>query len=146
MLRPAASHESRDAQGPLLRRHAQTLMDRALRSDGSTDAPEHRTVDAAEARSIVSSLEHLALDGHRASMAALDQLLYASQPSLADPKRAAPWRLVSYQVSCQPFPQEADLPGSAKFLDGMDETSRQETVALAKSLFEHRCVRKAAAS
>ena len=140
LLQGAASHGNRDAQGLLLRRRAQSLMDRALRSGGSTDEPELGPVDEAEAKSIISGLEGLALDGHRASMAALDQLLSASQPPLADRTRAAAWRLVSYQVPGQPFPQEAELPGSAAVLDDMDETSRQETVALAKSLFD-RCSR-----
>ena len=141
LLQAAASHGNRDAQGLLLRRRAQTLMDRALRSDGSSDEAELGPVDAAEAKAIVSGLEGLALDGHRASMVALDQLLSTSQPPLADPTRAAAWRLVSYQVPGQPFPQEAELPGSAEVLDDMDDASRQETVALARSLFDRCCSR-----
>ena len=141
LLQAAASRGNRDAQGLLLRRRAQTLMDRALRSDGSSDEPELGPVDEAEAKAIVSGLEGLALDGHRASMVALDQLLSTSQPPLADPTRAAAWRLVSYQVPGQPFPQEAELPGSAEVLDDMDDASRQETVALARSLFDRCCSR-----
>lgn len=141
LLQAAASHGNRDAQGLLLRRRAQTLMDQALRNDGSGEAPELGPVDEAEARSIASGLERLALAGQRASMVALDQLLSASQPPLADPTRAAAWRLVSHQVPGQPFPQEGDLPGSAEVLDDMDQTSRQRTVALARSLFDRCCAR-----
>jgi hypothetical protein len=135
MLRLAAAQGNRDAQGLLLRRRAQALLTRA------GDQREFAAVDDDEAKAIASGLERLALAGHRESIVALDQLLSVQQPSLADPTRAAAWRLVSRQQFGAPFPAPDKLPGAAEILDDMDAANGQKVLTLAKSLFDACCAR-----
>jgi hypothetical protein len=141
MLRLAAAQGNRDAQGLLLRRRAQALMARAQGNDAAGGPRDFDPVDENEAKAIASELERLALEGHRESIVALDQLLSAPQPSLADPTRAAAWRLVSHQAFGAPFPPQDKLPGAAEILDDLDPAGSQKVVKLAKSLFDSCCAR-----
>lgn len=141
MLQLAAAQGDRDAQGLLLRRRARALLARAQPNDASGDPREFAPADDSEARAIASGLERLALEGHRESIVALDQLLSTTQPSLADPTRAAAWRLVSHQQFGAPFPPDDQLPGRAEVLDDMDGAASLRVLTLAKSLFGSCCAR-----
>nr|WP_315222673.1 hypothetical protein [uncultured Duganella sp.] len=141
MLRLAAAQGNRDAQGLLLRRRAQALLARAHGNDAADGQREFAPADEGEAKVIALELERLAFEGHRESIVALDQLLSAPQPSLADPTRAAAWRLVSYQAFGAPFPASDKLSGTAEILDDLDPASSQKVVTLAKSLFDSCCAR-----
>ncbi|MGJ7505332.1 MULTISPECIES: hypothetical protein [unclassified Variovorax] len=141
LLRTAASNGNLDAQGLLLRRRGEALLNGALRDRGLGEEPEFIPVDESEAKTIISELETLALQGHQESMTALDQLLSSPLPPFSDPVQAAAWRLVSYQLPSVPFPSDEHLAGSVEVLDDMDETTRQRVLAVSKSLFEHCCTR-----
>ena len=138
-LRAAAATGSLDAQERLLRRRGEPLLNGALRECGARQASEFGPIDEREARTINSELERLALHGHQASMATLDQLLPSPLPALADPAKAAAWRLVSYQAPGHPSPTAENLAGSVEVLHNMDDTTRQRVLAVSRSLFERCC-------
>ena len=86
-----------------------------------------------------AGLEPLALTGHSPSIDALQQLLSSDSAGIANPVRAAAWRLVSYQTSGQDMPPEDQMPGRIKVLDELDDAARHQMVSLSRTLFDTCC-------
>lgn len=142
LLQEAADQGSRDARSRQWQRRLDALLSRSHRGDRSDDeALPFGAQERAELGAIATGLEALALGGHGDSIIALQQLLSSDGLPVADPVRAAAWRLVSYQTAGQDMPAEDQMPGRIEVLDDLDDATRAQVLTLSRSLFGSCCRR-----